>query len=202
MAWYGVVGAAFISAALTFVLISTYATDRYIRIVTTKCGAANPVNSLGSLSAMFADEPNPVFWRMGVLGALPQIVVASHIQYFGAPRPRSRWQLGSYVLGNLESLSLAVLTVSLFRATPQRAPARFRFTHPHVSGLRARRNAWGWHPLVPRPPQHKRKQAPPANNLAPCSRPQRASRFCGGTAPVGWLGWLLRSSVDRSWPPH
>ena len=112
LAWLGYIGCASISAALSIILSRTYATDMYKNIIGTHCGSST-VNTLGSLSAMFAEKPNNYVWTMGVMGAVPVMTTAVTVLYFRSPKPQSVWRLPGYLAALLEVSMLTLLTVRL-----------------------------------------------------------------------------------------
>ena len=107
--WPGVVGTAVMSVALSLVLLSTYATDTYERILGTHCGSQTH-NSVGSLSAMFAQKPNMIFWRLGIILSMPVIFGSSLVTMLMAKK-KTLLRKVIIVLATLENLTLAILTV-------------------------------------------------------------------------------------------
>ena len=110
MAWFGFAGALFVSAALSLILMSTYGSDQYLDIVGTHCGA-DTVNTLGSLSAMFGERPNMIFWRLGMMGAMPLIITTSVLLFLRQKQSGSPLPLATFIASSVENASLAVLTV-------------------------------------------------------------------------------------------
>jgi len=107
-----IVATCIFSVTLSSVLVSTYATDRYLKIVSTHCGA-DTVNFGGSISAMFAEWPNMILWRLGISCVIPFVAIGGCVQYFMAQHPRSWLRLVAFIVGVLENVALLVLTVRL-----------------------------------------------------------------------------------------